>query len=329
MEVKRDRLTGDDRVRSFVKTPNIGGKIKPKAIVIHYTAGVNADRVIKYFTNPRARASAHLVVGKDGNVTQMVEFDVKAWHAGRSYYDGKTKFNNFAIGIEVDNFGFLTKENNHYKTWFGETVNRDDVLFARHRNGGGVKAWEKYTSKQIKTVYDICKVLCKTYGIELIVGHEEISRGRKTDPGPGFPLEELRDYVFNRLERGFVNASVLNIRSSGSVQGRKLVEKGLKKGTKVEIIEEKGSWCKVYAEIVGWVYKKYVTQDNSDEEFDAEVNVDNLNIRDDASNRGEIITDPLAKGTKLDILDNENNWLQVRTKVEGWVSKKYIKKIND
>ncbi len=329
MQVRRDKLTGDYRIRSFVKTPNIGGKITPDTIIIHYTAGVNADRVVKYFTNPKARASSHLVIGKDGKLTQMAEFDIKTWHAGRSYYGGRRSFNGLSIGIEIDNFGLLTKKDGVYKTWFGEVVPKKDVLKARHRNGGGLLYWEKYTDEQVNTVFDVCEAISKAYNIKFILGHEDVSRGRKTDPGPAFPLEELRNYVFKGIENGVVVTSVLNIRSDNNLDGKKVVENGLPRGTKVEVLKTKGYWYKVKAEIVGWVYKKYVLQDNSDEEYDAEVTANILNIREDASSRAEKIADPLKKGTKLDIIETENNWYKVRTKVEGWVSKKYIKKIRN
>lgn len=39
----------------------------------------------------------------------------------------------------------------------------------------------------------LCRLLIRKYPIDTIVGHEEISPHRKSDPGPAFPLERLRD----------------------------------------------------------------------------------------------------------------------------------------
>jgi hypothetical protein len=42
-------------------------------------------------------------------------------------------------------------------------------------------------------VFELCALLVQTYEVTMIVGHEEISPGRKSDPGPAFPLDKLRD----------------------------------------------------------------------------------------------------------------------------------------
>jgi len=47
------------------------------------------------------RVSAHLVVGRHGEVYQAVEFDKRAWHAGRSEFAGRASCNDFSIGIEL------------------------------------------------------------------------------------------------------------------------------------------------------------------------------------------------------------------------------------
>jgi N-acetylmuramoyl-L-alanine amidase len=44
----------------------------------------------------------------------------------------------------------------------------------------------------MQVVEEICRLLVAEYGIRHILGHEEIAPQRKIDPGPGFPLDELR-----------------------------------------------------------------------------------------------------------------------------------------
>ncbi|WP_249152025.1 N-acetylmuramoyl-L-alanine amidase [Bradyrhizobium liaoningense] len=73
----------------FVKSPNHGGALKPRFIVIHDTAsGLKDDGDISWLTNPAAKVSAHVVVSRQGKITQLVPFNVVAWHAGHSQWKG-------------------------------------------------------------------------------------------------------------------------------------------------------------------------------------------------------------------------------------------------
>src|SRR5262249_25940231 len=48
------------------------------------------------------RVSSHLAVRRDGELTQFVSFGERAWHAGRSSYQGREECNDFSIGIELE-----------------------------------------------------------------------------------------------------------------------------------------------------------------------------------------------------------------------------------
>jgi hypothetical protein len=64
-------------------------------IVLHNTAGQFGDSV-SWLCNTRARASAHLVIARDGTTAQLVPFEKKAWHAGNG------RINANSIGIEIE-----------------------------------------------------------------------------------------------------------------------------------------------------------------------------------------------------------------------------------
>jgi N-acetylmuramoyl-L-alanine amidase CwlA len=85
-------------------SPNHGGPLDgPTLLVMHYTvSGAGAKGVADYFTSPAANASAHIVVGRDGDIRQVVPFNVKAWHAGKSVWRGRSNCNDYSIGIEID-----------------------------------------------------------------------------------------------------------------------------------------------------------------------------------------------------------------------------------
>src|SRR5882672_10600458 len=81
----------------------------PDALIIHFTAGASAESSAAWLCNPQAKASAHVVVARDGSIIQLVPFDTVAWHAGASSYGGRSGYNQYSIGIETDYPGRLTR----------------------------------------------------------------------------------------------------------------------------------------------------------------------------------------------------------------------------
>jgi len=170
----------------FIPTKNRGAKITPSIIVIHYTAGGNAEGAISTFLN--AGVSAHFVIGRDGAVTQMVDTDVAAWHAGVSSWKGRRELNQWSIGIELVNWGPLTKnDNKEYISWAKTVIPENEIFRGKHKNPKcKYEYWQSYTEKQISALCRITSILHKHYGILEVVGHEDVSPERKIDPGPAF-----------------------------------------------------------------------------------------------------------------------------------------------
>lgn len=83
MKIRTHRLLRDDgSAAAWAASPHTGSIITPRFLVIHYTAGSSAAGTIAWFRDPASRVSAHLVIARDGSVTQMVPFNRAAWHAG-------------------------------------------------------------------------------------------------------------------------------------------------------------------------------------------------------------------------------------------------------
>lgn len=268
MQIKKHRITG--KTVTFQPTPNIGGKFEralPDTIVIHYTAGSNAKSSARTLSNPNVRASAHVIIARDGSVIQLADFDTITWHAGKSTYAGRSGFNNYSIGIELDNAGALEKrEDGGYYSWFNRKYPQEEVVKATHRNETNPRYWHVFSEAQIDAVFELCRLLKEAYKIKFILGHEEISPGRKIDPGPAFPLDKLRDQVLYGRdsekiegvpEKGKVIASALNIRS-GPAAINDTVALPLINGTEVEILEEKNGWYRIKTSIEGWVAADYI-----------------------------------------------------------------------
>lgn len=275
MEIDNHLLTGDQVVQQ--STPNTSGKYTaglPDTLVIHFTGGRSATSSANWLCNPKAKASAHVVIGQQGEIIQLAPFDTITWHAGKSHWEERSGLNKYSIGIEIDNAGRLEKRENGYYTWFGTEVPAHRVVPATHRNETVPTYWHAYTESQISTVEQLCSLLIDTYGIRLILGHEEISPGRKVDPGPAFPLDKLRNtLLYNNRESedassfqsegetktkmAYVTASLLNIRSLPTSSANKVAEP-LKKGTLLKVIDQKGGWSKVVVETEGWVSSEWL-----------------------------------------------------------------------
>ncbi len=284
-------LTGDNI--SFRLSPNTPGRFQsgsPDTIVIHFTAGSSLASSVSVLTNADSGVSAHFVVGRNGDIVQMLPTNKIAWHAGESHYEGRSGLNQYSIGIELDNAGQLkARGDGTYESWFGEVYGENEVLAAQHANQQSIGYWHKYTEVQIARTLSICKALCSYYDISTVVGHEEIAPARKVDPGPAFPLQKFKALVLqsesdkwaressesssqreahDQIQRDLaspvkrvanVSANALNVRKGPDVSFG-VVENGLNKGEVLKVLEKRGEWAKVSYTKVGWVNTKYINE---------------------------------------------------------------------
>ncbi|MCL2075025.1 MAG: 1,6-anhydro-N-acetylmuramyl-L-alanine amidase AmpD [Betaproteobacteria bacterium] len=110
-----------------------------------------------YFEQLRGmNVSAHFFLRRDGSVTQFVSILDRAWHAGRSSWQGRENCNDYSIGIELE---------------------------------GGER--QPFDSRQYAALWSLLEAICTICPIAAVVGHEHIAPGRKTDPGTYFDWQEL------------------------------------------------------------------------------------------------------------------------------------------
>jgi AmpD protein len=105
------------------------------------------------------KVSSHLLIRRDGELVQFVPFNMMAWHAGISDFQGRQACNEFSIGIELEGSDF-----------------------------------ENFTDAQYACLIKVTDLLLQTYpqmAIERIVGHSDIAPNRKTDPGPCFSWDRF------------------------------------------------------------------------------------------------------------------------------------------
>ena len=290
MKISNHRLLHDDGTAvPFIRSPNVGGALKPRWLVMHFTAD-GGNTAIDWFSNPKSRASAHLVVSREGKVTQMVPFDRIAWHAGRSLWKGVPGLNSHSIGIEMVNYGELHrhpekgwmrywKQDDGSWKWIGPAVAPSEILPDGSRTIKGQRldhGWQRYTPAQVAASLEAARALVAAYRLEDVVGHEQISPGRKVDPGPAFDLAGFRaaataaaapppagePAVPGRRPRSAVMASALNVRSGPGTSNPTVAGSPLPRDTIVEELETSGGWTRVRARdgrgTTGWVSAQHL-----------------------------------------------------------------------
>lgn len=106
------------------------------------------------------QVSAHLLIRRDGDLVQFVSLLERAWHAGRSCFEGQNECNDFSIGIELEG--------------------TDDIPYTPEQYG------------RLAEVADLVMAAWPAITADRITGHCDIAPGRKSDPGPAFDWQYFR-----------------------------------------------------------------------------------------------------------------------------------------
>ena len=283
MKIKNHLLYHDNNKRvEWQETPNKNGHLeeqKPRYVIIHYTGSSNIQSAINTFKNRQSQASAHLIIGNDGRMVQMGRFHERCWHAGVSEWQGLRGLNSYSVGIELVNWGWLSGGTGNWRSWAGTRVPDENVVEMAHKNEGVIRGWESFAEAQIEKTVEVVRALLSTYHLKPsdVLGHDDVSPGRKQDPGPAFAFERFRGLLEGRRETeqpDILNAQLfepkfrvtassgLNMRSGPSIADS--VIKTLPINTKVILLEKHDHWWLVSevinhkAETTGWVYSHWL-----------------------------------------------------------------------
>nr|CAI3971173.1 amidase [Ochrobactrum phage ORM_20] len=201
-------VTSTQTITYHNTTKKSSGKNKKRFIVVHYTAGNLYNDDVRQLSTGSAQVSCHIVIGRNGQVAQVGSFDDIQWHAGASTWKGINGLNSYSIGIELNNPGYLkpTGDGRTYLAHFGKKYDlyNDKLVLAKQPDvGSATYGWLPYTEDQLEALKAVVEALRKAFPtIEEVVGHEQISPGRKQDPGLGIILEwKTMDELNGRIDR--------------------------------------------------------------------------------------------------------------------------------
>lgn len=226
-----------------VKSENYNSRVS--ILVIHHTSG-NFKGSLDILTKPSARpVSSHYLVPepvddsygkKKLKIYKLVDEDKRAWHAGRSYWAGKTALNDHSIGIEIVNRTYCVKNDG-----------RQDLSDNAYKGAMKVKRpkrlcfYPDYAEEQMALVVELVKdILARNPRITPvnIIGHSDIAPDRKIDPGPRFPWQRLasvgigawpddKTVVKYWQKYSGRNVPIINIQKALSAYGYKIDQSGV------------------------------------------------------------------------------------------------------
>jgi N-acetylmuramoyl-L-alanine amidase len=165
-------------------SPNCSGILKsPLFIVIHYTASGNFINTRDRLLNKESKVSAHYLIGRAGELAQLVPLNKCAWHAGESSWRGYTGLNKYSIGIELVSFGPLVlRDGKYYSAEYGTEVTE---VHDGAPPTSTYRYWQTFTEPQLAQLRATIDDLRRLYpSIVEVVGHRDIAPKRKQDPWP-------------------------------------------------------------------------------------------------------------------------------------------------
>ena len=178
--MKADLVSGLVEGVRYIPSPNCDPRpegMAPEVLVIHSISlppgqfgGPGIEQLFCNHLNPEEhpyyreiqnmQVSAHFLVRRNGEVIQFVPLHRRAWHAGQSSCEGRTRVNDFSIGIELE--------------------------------GADDQPFEPAQYQALAELTHAIRQISPAITPERIYGHADISPGRKTDPGPSFDWQRYR-----------------------------------------------------------------------------------------------------------------------------------------
>ena len=167
MKASSTKWLGTKLAHAQTASPNINERSagQPVSILLlHYTGMETAAKALHWLTAHESQVSCHYLVDERGAITQMVDENMRAWHAGSGSWRGKEDVNARSIGIEIHNPG--------------------------HVNG-----YIDFPAQQMSAVADLCRDIVERHKISAreVLAHSDIAPSRKIDPGEKFDWKFLHE----------------------------------------------------------------------------------------------------------------------------------------
>lgn len=217
-----------------------------------------------YINGNNVESHAHILINRDGLVSQFIPFNEKIAHPIEGSWEGIKDLASKSVTIMFENYGRLVKQGEDYVSACGHTIETTDVFTGIHQNEESLSYWQKFTESQIQLAEKIIRCLSSAYQVKYILGYEEVCPGLQTDPGPAFPLEIMRRKI---MKGNFINQSerpsMINIAEQvdlSSIINSQHIDDAHRKDAKIVNIRRKsGGWYKVNIDLGGFIKEEWVS----------------------------------------------------------------------
>ena len=196
LNITRQYLDKDEYVRDY-------GKIEPLGFFIHHTAGWDNpfNTISSWNRDKRGRVATQYVIGGtnvkgkeakyDGVVVECFPNNYLGWHLGKV---GNFKISKMSGGVELNNFGYLTKKGDKYYTYVNTEVKEEFVCDLGYEFRGK-RYWHAYSDKQIESLRLLLLHLKDIYPkMDLVNGIPKMLK-EGVDPKEAFEFNEDAYYA--------------------------------------------------------------------------------------------------------------------------------------
>lgn len=187
-------------------------RLYPQGAVVHFTAGrdISENNAINSIEWGKSQGYAYFMISPSGKIYQTISLDRWGYHCGDSYWQGLGRgLSNKLVGIEIACAGKLEPyKGNLFRSWFGvdyknlDNTPEDQVRSVSESEYGCPSGHYKMFTKEqenslVKLLVWLKKNNSNVFNTDFILGHHEISQGRKNDPGGSLsmPMSELRKLI--------------------------------------------------------------------------------------------------------------------------------------
>ncbi len=131
-------------------------------LIVHYTGMASAEEALARLRDPDSKVGAHYLIDEDATIYCLVPEERRAWHAGVSFWRGRTDINAASVGVELVNPG--------------------------HEFG-----YRPFPEVQMAAAVALCREIVARHPIPArhVLGHADVAPARKADPGELFDWRRL------------------------------------------------------------------------------------------------------------------------------------------
>jgi N-acetylmuramoyl-L-alanine amidase len=279
MQIINHKLLDEHGNEMYTHSDNFDSAVNPKYLILHCTDTTSSmQNNVASFLRPEYNDSAHLLIGRNGEIVQFVPFNLRARHAGGGrWYDVPGNMNSWSLGIELLNAADLDENDQGEIHKRGVLIPEEDRVYLQHRLQYSPRWWQIYPQAQVDAALTVTRLLFQTYDtMEDVMMHDEIVPPNiRIDPGPAFPMQWFHAQVLGLdetmpIKRVNVTTCISHLYHGPGVNYQVIDSSRLERNVPLGIMTEQDGWAYIHVlqevgglqDLVGWIQSDRITEDS-------------------------------------------------------------------